>query len=73
MAGKTGADAIFRGLGHICHTITRYRVKLDALIDAAVASSVISTAQAVTAHDFVASASSVCAIFEVLASFNSPF
>lgn len=71
MAGKTGADAIFQALAHICHVIVKYRVKLDAVIDAAAAAAIITGAQATSAHDFVATAATTCTIFELVADFNS--
>jgi len=71
MAGKTGADAVFTALKHICRVILKYRVKLDAIIDDAVVAAVITSAQATLAHDFVAAASTTCTIFELIAEFNS--
>lgn len=71
MAGKTGADAIFVALHHICRTLNAYRSKANALIDAAVAASVITSAQGTTAKDFIAGASALCDIFALLAGFNS--
>jgi hypothetical protein len=71
MAGKTGADAVFTALRAICHTITRYRTKLDNIIDDAVAAAVITSDQAATAHAFIAAANTTCTIFELVAEFNS--
>jgi hypothetical protein len=71
MAQKTGADAVFVALRAICHTITRYRTKLDAVIDDAVVAAVITSDQATAAHTFVAAAAATCAIFELVAEFNS--
>lgn len=71
MAGKTGADAIFVAVGHICRVVTKYRSKLDTVIDAAAAAAVITSAQATAAHDFVAAAQTTCVIFGLIADFNS--
>lgn len=71
MAGKTGADAVSKFLGRICRTITRYRNKLHAIIVLAESSGVITNAQATLAHAFVEDAANVCAIFELIAEFNS--
>ena len=71
MAGKTGADAVFVALHHICKTLGRYRAKLDTFVDAAVAASVITSSQATTVHDFIAGANALCDIFRLLADFNS--
>jgi len=68
--GKTGADAIFRALSHICRVITAYRDKLDAVIDAAEAATVISSAQATALHDFVAAADGLCAAFRLVAGYS---
>lgn len=70
VTGKTGADAIFQALSHICRVITKYRGKLDAVIDAAVAANVITAAQGVIAHDFVSSASAACAVFGLVAGYS---
>ena len=70
ITGRTGADAIFKALQRICIVITRYRVKLDAVIDAAVTAGAITSAQATTAHDFVATAGSVCLVFNLIANYS---
>lgn len=70
LTGKTGADAIFIALSHICRVIAKYRSKLDNVIDAAVTASVITSAQATTAHDFVSTASTVCGVFELIAGYS---
>ena len=70
ITGKTGADAIFVALQHICRLITRYRNKLDAVIDAASTANVITSAQATIAHDFVAAAATTCSIFELIATYS---
>jgi hypothetical protein len=68
--GKTGADAVFQALAKICRVITAYRAKLDAVITAAEGAGVITADQAATAHDFVATASSVCAVFQLVAGYS---
>lgn len=69
-APKTGADAIATAMHHICMTLNRYRAKLDAVIDAAVIAGAITSAQATVAHDFLATAGTVCLIFDKVAEFN---
>ncbi len=70
LTGKTGADAIFRALNHICHVIVKYRTKLDAVITSAQTAGVITSAQATTAHDFVSAASTTCSIFQLIAGYS---
>lgn len=68
--GKTGADAIFKALSHICRVITAYRVKLDQVIDAAAAADILTSEQATAAHAFVAAADSTCQIFRLLSNYS---
>jgi hypothetical protein len=70
ITGKTGADAVYLALMHICHVIVRYRVKLEKVIDSAVAAEVITSAQATTAKDFLATAGTVCGIFQLVAGYS---
>lgn len=70
ITGKTGADAVFIALKRICIVLSHYRAKLDAVIDAAVAANVITSGQATTAHDFLATANTVCAVFEAVAGYS---
>jgi hypothetical protein len=71
MAGKTGADAVFLALSHICRVIGRYHTKLDVVIDAAAVAGAITSGQAATAHAFVDAAVATCAIFKAIAEYNS--
>jgi len=68
--GKTGADAVFKAFTRICIVIAKYRAKLDLVIDAAATAGVITSTQATTAHDFVASAATTCAIFRLIADYS---
>lgn len=70
VTGKTGADAVFQALRHICHVIVKYRTKLDGVITSAQGAGVITAAQATTAHDFVAAATTTCSIFELIAGYS---
>lgn len=70
VTGKTGADAVFLALKHICKVITRYRLKLDAVIDQAESAGVITSGQATDAHAFVAAANATCAVFELIADYS---
>lgn len=71
MAGKTGADAVFIALKHICRVIIKYNVKLNSIIDQAEVEGVIDAAQATAARAFVSAAQATCLIFELVADFNS--
>lgn len=70
VTGKTGADAIFISLRHICRVISKYRAKLDNVIDAAVTNNIITSAQGTTAHTFVATAQAACDIFALIAGYS---
>jgi hypothetical protein len=70
VTGKTGADAVFKALKRICIVLSHYRSKLDTVIDQAAAASVITTAQATVAHDFLATANTVCGILEAVAGYS---
>jgi hypothetical protein len=70
ITGKTGADAVFKALKRICIVLAAYRAKLDNVIDAAVTNGVITSAQGTTAHDFLATANTVCGIFEAVAGYS---
>ncbi len=70
ITGKTGADAVFKALKAICITLSHYRSKLDTVIDQAAAADVITSAQATVAHDFLASANTVCAVMELVAGYS---
>lgn len=70
ITGKTGADAVFKALSRICIVLSHYRAKLDAVIDTAVTAGVITSSQATTAHDFLATANTVCAVFQLVADYS---
>jgi len=70
--GKSGADAVFVALNHICKVVNRYHVKLDAAIDQAATDGVIGSGEATAAHAFIDAASITCEIFK-LVSGNSGF
>lgn len=69
--GKTGADAVFVALSHICRVLARYETKLNAVIDAAAGAGSITAGQATTAHAFVSSAATVCDIFRAVAGYSN--
>ena len=71
MAGKTGADAVFRALERACRTVKAYQNKLHAIIVLAQAAGVITAAQATKAHDFVDASVELCGIFGLIAEYNS--
>ena len=66
--GRTGADAIFRALHAICGTLKRYRPKLETLIDSLVSTGVLTAAQGATVNDFIATSSTLCDLFGLIAS-----
>lgn len=70
VTGKTGADAVFIALKRICIVLSHYRAKLDNVITAAEGHGDITSAQASAAHDFLATASTVCAVFEAVAGYS---
>lgn len=70
ITGKTGADAVFIALKRICIVLSHYRAKLDAVIDTAESNGVITSVQATAAHDFLATANTVCAVFELVAGYS---
>jgi len=70
--GRTGADAIFRFLGHICRTLVRYQTKLLILIDQLEADLTITAEQATTARLLVSSANAFCNVFNIISQ-NSGF
>lgn len=70
ITGKTGADAVFIALRHICRVIVKYRLKLDNVITAAQTAGVITVDQAETAHNFVNTAQAVCTVFELIAGYS---
>lgn len=70
ITGKTGADAVFKALSRICIVLSHYRAKLDGVIDQAAAADVITADQATTAHDFLATANTVCAVFDLVAGYS---
>jgi len=70
VTGKTGADAIFIALRHICRVLTKYQSKLNAVVIAAAGAGAITTAQATTINNFIAVAVATCSAFEALASYS---
>lgn len=70
ITGKTGADAIFIALHHICLVITRYEAKLQAVIVAAEGAGAITNAQKTSINSFLSLASAACTAFQALASYS---
>lgn len=69
MALRTGVVAVFFAVKHICHIITRFGATLTAAIDAAVADSLITSDQAVTAKNFLIAATAACEIFQAISGY----
>lgn len=70
LTGKTGADAIFIGLKHICRVISAYNLKLRTVNDEALAAGAITTGQHTSINSFIDGASVFCAVFEALAAYS---
>lgn len=70
VTGRTGADAIFQALAHICRVIVKYQSKLNAVVTAARVAGAITVAQETTINNFLAVASATCVAFEALAAYS---
>lgn len=70
LTGKTGADAIFFFLRHICRVLSKYRNKFVAVVAAAETANVITTDQAVLINDFIGTANTLCAALELVAHYS---
>jgi 3-oxoacyl-[acyl-carrier-protein] synthase III len=70
LTGKTGADAIFRALKRICIVLSHYSAKLQLLISATEAASVITPSQAAAVRGFLTAANDLCAAFDLMASYS---
>jgi hypothetical protein len=68
--GRTGADAIYQAVYHICRLIVRFSAKIEALIAAAVVANVISPSDAVKAQALLAAATASCTVWQVLAKYS---
>lgn len=70
VTGKTGADAIFGLLKRICHVLTKYSAKLNAVVDAAQAAGAITAGDATTIKAFITIAVATCDAFGKLAAYS---
>jgi hypothetical protein len=70
VTGKTGADAIFIALRHICRVVTKYQSRLNAVIAAAAAEGAITAAQATMITNFIGTIALLCSAFEALAGYS---
>lgn len=70
ITGKTGADAIFKALKHICKVLNSYGAKLDAVISAAVTAEVLTADQAAVARNFISVAQVACSVFDTLSNYS---
>ncbi len=70
VTGKTGADAIFIALKHICRLLIKYNLKLTAAIAAAQAAGAITAGQAASINTFISVATATCSAFEALAAYT---
>lgn len=70
VTGRTGADAIFIAMRHICHVISAYNLKLRAVVTAAQTAGAITSAQATTITNFIDTASIICSALEALSNYS---
>jgi len=70
VTGKTGADAIFIALKHVCRVLAKYNTKLVNVVAAANAAGAITPSEQSAILAFIASANAVCVAFERLASYS---
>lgn len=70
--GKSGADAIFKSIKHVCNVDRKYHTKMVAAIELAALASLISSDQATQAVSLLDNITSFCTTFEKVAG-NSGF
>jgi NADPH-dependent curcumin reductase CurA len=70
VTGKTGADAIFIALRHICRLLTRYQTRLTGVIAAAAGAGAITAGQQASINLFISVAVATCSAFEALATYS---
>lgn len=63
MALRTGFVALTEVVKHLCRILGTWRKAIDAVLDTAVASSIITSAEAATAKSFLDLADGACTIF----------
>lgn len=68
--GKTGADATFKAVHHVCRVMNRYQTKFLAVSDAALSAAVITADQHTAITVFIAGLSFLCDALEALASYS---
>lgn len=73
ITGKTGADGISRAMKRICLILKKYDAKLRALVDALVASNVISAADKAVIITFLDSTDALCRLFDLIANYSNVF
>lgn len=70
VTGRTGADAIFIALKHICRILAKYNAKLTAVVSAAQSAGAITAGEAATITAFLGTANAACFAFERLAAYS---
>lgn len=70
ITGKTGADAIFKALKHICIVLSHYNLKLRLVITAARVAGAITTGEETIILAFIDSAVVACDAFNKLAAYS---
>lgn len=68
--GRTGADAIFIAIRHICHVLVKYQAKFEAVITAAQTAGAITSIEASTIRTFLATTNALCVALEHLATYS---
>lgn len=70
VTGKTGADAIYQSMFHICRVFLKYNVKYRNVVSLALAAEVITSEQATQINAFLDDASPLCAALALVASYS---
>lgn len=70
VTGKTGADAIFIALRHVCRILTKYQTRLTAVVAAAAGAGAITAGQQAAINTFISVAVATCSAFEALAAYS---
>jgi hypothetical protein len=60
ITGRTGADAVYIAVKHICTVLNKYRSKFEAVVVAAQGAGAISSAEATYITNFLSVADALC-------------
>lgn len=70
VTGRTGADAVFKSIKHVCSVINRYSGKFNAVIIAAQAAGAIDGTEAALITTFLATLTALCDALDKLAAYS---